>query len=73
MSIMMANTFDINFLVTASCFLPEDNIVTTSSQLYYICNCSTYFNDDSEDSSVCGEWDLASTNIMWKRCLHMYR
>ncbi len=41
---MMANIFDIKFLVTATCSLPEDNIVlinSTSSQLTYICTCST--------------------------------
>ncbi len=23
-----------------------------------------YFNDDSEDSSVCGEWHLATSSVM---------
>ncbi len=39
--VIMAN--NLTFLVTASCFLPEDSIViinSTSSQLTYICNCS---------------------------------
>ncbi len=69
MSIMMANTFP-----------GYGNLFSTwgycHNQLHFISVVLhmqlSYFNDDSEDSSVCGEWSLASTNIMW-RCLYIYR